>query len=230
MKATSLLSSSLLSSLALLACLAHPAAAAEESACPSQEAIGLKPTIEVQTVVPAAQFRNDVSRGQLTKMMRQQGSNGGSHATTLGLTVGTYHTVWTIEAVPRQHGNLYCHYLKHADIRLQVPTLVVYIGSEYRQGSCQFSAITKHENEHVRVNQYVVQKYAPMMKKAVTRQAQKILPIQSTSPTADREIERALSPTVLNVLKEMYAERDRGNAGIDTDYQYKRFAEQCAKW
>lgn len=221
--------SSALPPLGLLACLAwaQPALA---QACPSAQAMGIRPQIEVQVEIPATSYRNDVSRTRLSRMMNQEGSNAGGHGSVLGLTHGTFAASWSIEAVSTRREGGYCHYLKHADVRLTIPSLVVYIASEYRQGTCQFQVIAKHENEHVRVNQYVVRKYAPIMKAALNRRAQEVLPLVSTGSDSAREVERALNGTVNAVLKDMYRERDRGNASIDTDYQYQRTAKECARW
>ncbi len=215
----------------LSACLGWaPSVMAAGPGCPPTREVGIVPTIDVIPEVPNPQYRYDVTKVGLTQMMGAKGSNGGRHSMTLGLTVGTFGTSWQISSSTIRKGNLLCHYLRNANVRLQVPSLIVYIASDYRQGSCQFQTITTHENEHVRVNQAVVRKYAPIMRETLLTAAYRLSPVATTSDPGPQAIERALQPTILAVLNDMYKERDRGNGVIDTDDAYRRTSQRCSSW
>lgn len=216
--------------LAVALAMASPAAAAEGVGCPSAQSLRIRSQVEVQTGVPTPQYRNDVGRKKLTAIMQGPDSNGRGHGSVLGLTYGGYQAKWSIEAHSMRQGQIYCHYLKKADVRLMMPSLVVYVASEYRQGSCQYQVVLDHENEHVRVNQYVLRKYAPIIRNALERETQRLLPLASVNPNPAQAIEEALNPTINRLLQEMYAERDRGNAGIDSNYQYQKASQQCSRW
>lgn len=216
--------------LAAALAMASPVAAAEGIGCPSSQSLRIRPVVEVQTAVPTPQYRNDVSRTKLTAMMQGPDSNGRGHGTVLGLTYGGYQAKWSVEAYSMRQGQIHCHYLKKADVRLMMPSLQVYIASEYRQGSCQYQVVLNHENEHVRVNQYVIRKYVPIIRSALEREVHRLLPLASVNPNPAQAIEEALNPTINSLLKDMYGERDRGNAGIDTNYQYQKASQQCNRW
>jgi len=216
--------------LASLGLSAPAVAAADKATCPSAQEVGVRASIEVRPVVPAVKYRYDAGRAQLTQMMSQQGSNAGGHSNVLGLTHGTFKANWQIMPHSIRRGNYFCHYLKTANVTLEVPELTVYIAKEYQQGSCQFHVILTHENEHVRVNQSMVQKYAPIMKETLYRAVPSVSPIASYNNHGGNVLEQALNPTVKFVLQQMYAERNRGNGLIDTSESYKRTSQQCARW
>jgi hypothetical protein len=217
---------------ACLACLtvSSSAVAAGPGCAPTRE-VGIVPVVTVVPEVPNPQYRYDVGREQLTQMMNTKGSNGGHHSMTLGLTVGTFQTYWQIAARTIQKGNLYCHYLVSATVRLQVPSLTVYVAKEYRSGSCQYLAITAHENQHVQVNQSVVRKYAPMLREVLLSAVYRASPVPGHSPQGGPQaLEEALRGTITKVVEDMYRERDRDNGAIDTDDAYRRAAKRCNGW
>lgn len=213
----------------LAACLAAAqAAAAAAEECPSAQAAGVSPNIQVRPVVASPQYRHDVSRLQLTDMMHKQ-NNGSRHSTVLGLTISHYDaTKWTYRPTTVQRGNTYCHYIKNLEMDLNLASLIVYVASEYRQGTCQAQVILTHENEHVRVHQFVVQKFAPIMRETVAKHARSAF--TSNSPDAETAINRLVKPAIVSVLAEMRAEQRRGNGYIDTQDSYRRTAEYCRKW
>lgn len=206
-----------------------PAAAGGPGCAPTRE-VGIVPTIVVIPQVPNPVYRYDINTSGLTQMMNQKGSNGRQHSMTLGLTVGTFNLTGQIQPYTLRKGNIYCHYVRSAKVYLQIPSLTVYVASNYRQGSCQFQTITNHENEHVRVNQSVVRKYAPIMQEALLTATYRISPLASSNPQGGQALEQALQPAIASVLTAMYKERDHGNGIIDTEDAYRRTSQRCNHW
>lgn len=209
----------------LWACLSVAPAAAQ---CPSPREVGVTPNITVQPIPMSPRYIYNINRNQLTQITRQI-NNGTNHGVTLGLTVSRYlPAAGSYKSKSIKKGNQYCHYIINMNVKLSLADLIVYIASEYKQGTCQAQVITTHENEHVRVHQAVLQKYAPIMREALLRQAN--LAFAGSIPDSQTVINRAISSTIREVLNNMMAEQSRGNGAIDTQDSYRRTAQRCKQW
>lgn len=206
-----------------------PVGAAGPGCAPTRE-MRIVPTIEVVPEIANPQYRYDANRAQLAAIMAKSGGNGSRHSVLMGLTVASYNATMEVASASVRNGNVFCHYLQSARVRLQMPSLTVYVASEYRRGSCPFQTITAHENEHVRIDQSVLRKYAPILKEALTTAVYRISPIANSSNQGARALEQALLPAASAIILEMNKERDRNNGAIDTDDAYRKTAKRCNSW
>lgn len=200
------------------------AAAAPAAACPSPRDAGVSQVVNVAPVVPQPRYIYNVSRDRLTRM-HYSADNGSRHGTVLGLTVaGGIHIPETMYRVATaKRGNVTCHYASEVNLPLKLKSLDVYVASEYKQGTCQFQVILTHENEHARVYQAAVQKYAPVLKETLARTVAQGYP--------DRErLRHAMQSAIDKVFGLLLAEARRGNGYIDTSDMYSRTAQSCKKW
>lgn len=197
---------------------------ANAARCPSPREAGITPSIQVTPVSPTPRYRYDVSRNQLTAM-HSQTNNGSRHGTVLGLTVpgnmGIPATAYQYASV--KANGLTCYYVKSFNAPFKLTSIEVYIASEYRQGTCQAQVITTHENEHVRVYQAALQKYAPVMREELARQA-------STAYTNPGQLQAAMQGAMSSVFQQFLSDARRGNAMIDTQDSYKRTSQRCKQW
>jgi len=199
------------------------------ASCPSRPELD-RAAVKVVEQVPAPQYRYDLSRNDLTAWSRKQGSNASGHSRTLGLTFATYETLWQFETLSQQNGRGWCHWIRRVDVTLKIPSLVVFVANEYKQGSCQCAVVSHHEGEHVRVNQTVVRKWGRILQDRLNQAVRKVNPLESSEKDGGAAADRALTGVVRQVLAEMYKERDHGNGIIDTADNYDRTAKRCPSW
>lgn len=96
------------------------------------------------------------------------------HKTELrGLTVGRQYLRHKIDFYYEHypHAKAACLQIKHIDVSMDYhPT--VYVSREYRQGSPIFNNVLRHEKQHVRITQDVLDEYAPLLERRLRRALQ----------------------------------------------------------
>lgn len=217
----------LLLSLAMGAGLSAAGVAHAADGCPSAQSVGVSPTVRVDMSVPQASYSYSLGRNELTQMMGRY-NNGTRHGTTLGLTVSRY----AAPTAPYKYktirqGGRYCQYVENISLELKLDYLKVYVAKEYPHGSCQANVILTHENEHVRVHQAAVQKFAPVLREQLQNRLRQGIP---SSGQGSEAINAAVGPIIESVLTQMISEQRRGNGYIDTQDSYTRTGQLCRKW
>lgn len=188
--------------------------------------------VQVEASLAQPQYRTDLNRNQLTAMSGKRQSNAAAagRGHSLGLTYAEFFTQWRIRTFSQRRGAGFCHWIGGAEVTLGMPSLTVYVASEYAPGSCQYNTIKLHENEHVRINQAVVRKFVPILQERLQREIQRINPLINNEPDGRRAAAAALDRVVKEVIAEMYRERDRHNGAIDTRENYERTGQRCDSW
>jgi len=204
---------------------AVPAGARAES-CPAGDKI---PEVKVRTEMAETEYRHDRSRKQLTAISQQPGTS--KHGTvTLGLTVPKVGTNWQIGWETRSDGRRHCAYVTKADVRFAIQSMKVYVAREYRQGSCEYSAVLVHENEHVRLYRTILQSNAPKLEEAIRKELARMGPTMLRDANSRPATTERLSGVVQKFVEQMYWEFEQANAAIDTPENYKRTHQRCENW
>ncbi|MGI9507276.1 MAG: hypothetical protein ACR2RE_29900, partial [Geminicoccaceae bacterium] len=131
----------------------------------------------------------------------------------------------------KAQGGGHCVALAEANFAVGYDDITIYISSEYPEGSCEYTSILAHEQEHVRINREILRAYEGKFKDALRRV------LQGKKTIFAHQKEEARSAYVLelrrqlkSVVAEMAAARNRKNGAIDTQDNYRRVLAQCDNW
>lgn len=155
-----------------------------------------------------------------------------AHANAIGLTYAeiSLELGAATRSVPRERGG-YCVYLEEVEADFGFDRVDVYVGKEYRRGTCEYRTILDHENEHVAINNAVVRSYAPKVRQAIERELRKMKPLFTpTVRTGARRAVEDIRQRMAPIMKAFQAEQRRRNGAIDTDTNYGALQELCLDW
>lgn len=188
--------------------------------------------LDFKTQMPPATYNRNLNVAGIRNLFSNRGqAAGGPHSRALGITA--VETILSLRAasrlVPRQNG--YCVYLTSVDADFGWQRLQVFIASELKSGSCGYSAVLDHENQHVAINRETATQFAPRVRARLEEllKAQKPVFVRDTGPATDAILDQIKnrSAPVVNDFAEMLAARQ---AVIDTAKNYSATSALCADW
>lgn len=188
-------------------------------------------TFETKLVEPT--YNTDISIQDVRQLYTVRGQRiSRSHANAIGLTYAeiSLELGAATRSVPRKRGG-YCVYLEEVEADFGFDRVDVYVGKEYRRGTCEYRTILDHENEHVAINNAVVRKFAPRLRQAMEGELRAMQPI--FTPTVKTGAKRAveeLRQRIQPMMKAFQREQRQRNGEIDTDSNYGALQELCLDW
>jgi hypothetical protein len=203
---------------------------AQSNLCePYSEPIRLQ--FETKRVEPT--YNTDVSIQDVRQLYTVRGQRiSRAHANAIGLTYAeiSLELGAATRSVPRERGG-YCVYLEEVEADFGFDRVDVYVGKEYRRGTCEYRTILDHENEHVAINNAVVRTYAPKVRQAIEKELRKMRPIFTpTVRTGARRAVEDIRQRMAPIMKSFQSEQRRRNGAIDTDTNYGALQELCLDW
>ena len=210
--------------------IAIGAAAAQSDLCePYKTAVRL--AFKTKLVEPT--YNTDISIQDVRQLYTLRGQRiSRAHANAIGLTYAevSLELGASTRSIPRARGG-YCVYLEEVQADFGFDRVDVYVGREYRLGTCEFRTILDHENEHVAINNSVVRTYAPRIRQAMEGELRSMKPIFTpTVNTGARRAVEELRQRIQPMMKAFQQEQRRRNAEIDTDTNYGALQELCLDW
>ena len=190
----------------------------------------VKPSYSFKTSTARTEYIRTESAASLTDMHDSQsgGTVGGLGGGETGFKVETEFSYITDRKAA-------CVHLKHIKLTFYAkPT--IHIASNFRRGSCEYSAVFAHEKKHVREVQKFVREFGPKMKNKLARE---ILPSTQTQygPIDADKVENAqekIQEDIFTALEEyqqeimpILAERQQA---IDSPEEYARVDSKCNGW
>ncbi|MGE5516687.1 MAG: hypothetical protein ACM31D_12785 [Bacteroidota bacterium] len=211
----------------LIAILALAPGAAWAAACPAN------PPAEIRVIssVPQPSYHHDLTRPQI-------GARAGSgHMTSdrrhLGLTsISHNYTVSPTVAFRRMPDGGICAWLKSVELALKVTQFRVDVAAEYRQGSCAYDEILRHENQHVAIDQraYVAADRDMRTALADAVRREQSFQVHSTQDQAVKMVLNRLEAAVRPAFELHMGEARRANAAMDTQENYRAEQRRCKDW
>lgn len=181
-------------------------------------------------------FSNGYSGNQLQRR-QDKASNGHSGSKMglqwhpVGLTGRDLTTGFNVQVrgQPLQRG--YCVSLASAEMTVGFERIEVLIDRRYRPGSCAYSVILEHEQQHVRNFRSTLAAYLPSLRRALEEAAANARPeTASTLNGGAKRFIRYLESRVNPVLREMKQEMARLDAAMDTPAAYLATQARCDDW
>lgn len=125
-----------------------------------------------------------------------------------------------------------CVILQKVDASWKMSELTVYVAREYPEGSCQYREIRAHEDEHVRINQYTMRRFAPVLETRLRDAAAALAARWDKKGGRDamEAMTGELKAAGAAVIAEFQAELRKGHAAIDTPEGYRAAARKCDRW
>lgn len=169
----------------------------------------------------------------IANLMTSRGMSGMiSRTRSLGVTYAE--TKFNLSAGSRvraESDGSYCVALAELTAEFGFERMEVYIAREFAYGSCQYNAILDHENQHVSINQAVLEDFAPLVRAALEREVAKLTPVRvaDASDGVNLLLTR-LQARLDGLAKAFHDQRDARNAAIDTVENYRALGELCPAW
>ncbi|MDX2224229.1 MAG: hypothetical protein SFV21_15880 [Rhodospirillaceae bacterium] len=205
------------------------AASGAASACTPGAPAGT--TLAFAAPQPPPDYRYDKSVNSIQHMMREQGHvfAGLNAEWTLGVTYAkpTVSVDGDLANEPGPDGA--CSRLDWVRVVFGYADIEVYIGSDFKPGTCAFRAVYDHETQHVSINAYTLEEFAKTLKAQLDEQARRQTAVRAGAADLDAMLApyRRLVDEAAAAFRVVQASR---NAAIDTRDSYARVQAMCGDW
>lgn len=159
---------------------------------------------------------------------------GGEAATDVGgLMSGNvrYESNIQISSVRYTLGKLTCLWVDKVMVDVSIDP-VVYVASEYPQGTCRHKAILEHEHKHVALDRKIVQQYLEPIRASTAAAVQNVGVVGPKPDAQVDDYKQKMSAYIQDAVKlqidAMFAERMQRQRGLDNKDEYDRVQAQCA--
>ena len=154
----------------------------------------------------------------------------------LGFTESEFKSSIELHTVIYEDEEKICVFLSAVHFSLGYSHQKVFIDERYPAHSCAYQAILDHENEHVAINEQVLQKYKPQIFDALQRYYSDTRPLMlyrgaEVDAAVDAWLVQKRSPPKISSFKRrIQKEREKANKAIDTPKSYRRVRQRCSDW
>lgn len=209
--------------------VATPAVAQRDLCPPYENPVSVK--FETRLIPPT--YNHDLSVNEVRSLYTVRGQRvSRAHNRAIGLTYAevSLGLSASTRSVPRERGG-YCVYLEEVKADFGFDRFDVYIGREYRRGTCEYRTILDHENEHVAINTNAVKNYGPQLRRSIEQQLSYLPPLFTPNVrTGARLAVQELQDRIKPVMEAFRREQRRRNQAIDTEANYGALQELCLDW
>lgn len=190
-------------------------------------------SIKFETRLVPPTYHHDLSVSEVRALYSARGQRiSRAHSRAIGLTYAeiSLGLSASTRSIPRERGG-YCVYLEEVKADFGFDRFDVYVGREYRRGTCEYRTILDHENEHVAINNKAVKDYGPRLRRTIEQQLSYLPPIFTPSVnTGARLAVQKLQERLQPVMAAFKREQSRRNRAIDTEANYGALQELCTGW
>lgn len=198
--------------------------------CPQADA---QPRVSLETLAGRVVYDSRHSRRDLRRFQGKGGAarqRGDWHPIGLTMTELQFRTKISVQTLPTD-GNRHCATLTAVEAQLGYDTITIYVDRRYRQGSCPYVNVLKHEQLHLGIFRDTLAVYAPKVERRLGQAANGLKPVSARSPErAAAKLQKALQREMAPLFKEMNDRIDAENERIDTAANYKREKAKCSNW
>ena len=204
--------------------------AAAKTTCPKDNGTT---DLSVSQIIGDVTYKTGNTRSDLKRIQQRHGAAAtASGWFPLGLTLSELRIEMRIStrAYPTGRGR-YCAVPDRVSINLGYPQFTIYIDRRYRRGSCEYRAISEHEELHVAIYRQQLDRLISWVRGRMAREISRLAPVIAVSPRYGAEkIKRRLSLKLAPLIKRLQRATAVGNRGIDTRASYVRVQSRCRNW
>ncbi|WP_158046623.1 hypothetical protein [Skermanella pratensis] len=185
------------------------------------------PTVTVRTAESDVLTSEDLSFSELTRLFRKPGAH------PAGLYTGAIAVGQSARYRWVDDGREICVSMDTIEVTLTLTEPKIYIGRELADDACARESVWRHEIVHYRIDQDVLQRFAPVMQRAAEFAAK-----QASGQVARREADvtrigermaRSVRQHVDRVSRDMQSDRDSLHDRLDSREEYARTSTVCSR-
>jgi hypothetical protein len=195
----------------------------------------LRYAVNVTLEVPEARLHHDRTRGQIRALAEIQANNVGLTTFDLGMERKIDATFLSTG----EEGDD-CFWVSEINVAFRYRSIDIYLVREYSEGSCEYKATLDHENQHVRADRAVVEKFVQEVRAALAPPmagpASASLPTYARPQwnTPFREAMQQAKAELGKILQPIYARmtqaRNAAADALDTAARYEDVQSHCTNW
>ncbi len=189
--------------------------------------------LSVKRINGKISYKTGNTRSDLERIRQRHGATGAAvNGFPLGLTLSELRVEMRIStrAYPTSRGR-YCSVPDRVNIDFGYPRFTIYIDRRYRRESCEYRAISEHEERHVAIYRQQLDRLIYRVRKNMARAISRMAPLITASPNNGAErIKRRLSIKLAPLIRELQRATDIGNRRIDSKINYIRVQGRCRNW
>lgn len=194
--------------------------------CPS-----VRPSVSVKSVIKPTKYVRTKSAQGLTDL--HSGGRPAGGGSVLGLGGGEIGIKAQNQYKTVQQGGRTCVVLVSVQaVFYSKPK--IHIASNFKRGSCEYSAVLAHERKHVKTLRDFHRRHVAGLKK-VLRKISREAAVKGRYPVSQanniqKEISNEMSRKIQNYTNVLLAKLSSKQRAIDTPEEYRRVAKKCKKW
>ncbi len=204
--------------------------AAAKTTCPGDKGTT---DLTVNRINGRVTYKTGNTRSDLKRIQQRHGRTAtASGWFPLGLTLSELRMEMRIStrAYPTARGR-YCAVPDRVNIDLGYPKFTIYIDRRYRRGSCEYRAISEHEERHVAIYRQQLDRLISWVRGRMAREISRMAPVIAVSPKyGAEEIKRRLSLKLTPLIKRLQRATEADNREIDSMASYVRVQSMCRNW
>lgn len=210
-----------------LAMLAMAAVARAETCPPGKAAAD----VQIVTDLPSPSYRHELTRPRIGALSGAGHMSSDRRHAGLTQTKTAFSVKPTLEFQRLPSGRV-CASLRQVVVSWRMTQLLVDVAVEYRPGSCPYTEILRHENQHVAIAQRGFQAADQALRRQLGDMARRTQPfvIRGTPQQAAQEVAARFLATAEPVLDTYRRDTGRENAAIDTPESYRAVGARCRDW
>ncbi|MGN0929127.1 MAG: hypothetical protein ACI4N3_00615 [Alphaproteobacteria bacterium] len=155
---------------------------------------------------------------------------------TMGLTIADFQIQYSITIDKNPTPNGICVNINTIDFNIGYNSLDVIIDEKYKENTCQYNEIKKHEQGHINIYQEELKYYGKLITDEMKILIENLKPFLTSSDTTKTKINKKIDILLkndekLNILKNRLEQAiiDK-NLAHDSDEEYIRIKNSCSSW
>jgi hypothetical protein len=185
-----------------------------------------QPMVTLTKNIPQPKLDYTLTQPQLQAMPTSSGHRGRA----LGLYRSDVVNEFQSRLVIDREGNEACVRVESVELRVSMPTRIIYVVRERRPGTCEHNVVLEHERKHQAVDDAVIAEHVPRLQRLMQAAAQRVS-AQRIKPggekAAQQRLDNELKAALNQASKAMEQERAARQQAIDTPQEYARVGAAC---
>lgn len=155
---------------------------------------------------------------------------------TMGLTIADFQIQYSITIDKNSTPNGICVNINTIDFNIGYNSLDIIIDEKYKENSCQYNEIKKHEEGHIKIYQEELKYYGKLITEEMKILMENLKPFLTSSDATKTKINKKIDNLLKNdeklkILKNRLEQAiiDK-NLAHDSDEEYIRIKNSCTSW
>lgn len=155
---------------------------------------------------------------------------------TMGLTIADFQILFSLGIDKHQIDDGLCININTINFDIGYKSLDVLIDEKYPLNSCQYNAIKKHEQEHIRIYQNELKYYGKLITEEMKILMDNLEPFLLSANASENKINKKIDKILkgdekLNILKTRFKQSlIEKNLAHDSQSEYITIKNSCASW